>query len=486
MTSFKVVASKPGAWAGSPWSSDGEETVDLASVIAALEREQTPSDDRCQATRANRRGLLTLALIALILGAIIQLATSTPEPERSASGETRADVVFTNAKSGTCLNWPVDEPDKPSFVWCTDDHVFEVAKPVDMNNFGEPCQLAVRHYLGAKYDPSSRFTIGVIWPGDAVGTPSGGGNLLCGLQLLGPGGRPIPFKGKIADLDQSRVWPVGTCLGIDEATRRSTDVPAGCSSPHALEVAGAVNLATRFSGGFPAEPDQQAFLADGCAQCGGCLPRPTEAAGRRRGGPLRDGLTRELGGGQPPGVVQRRYPTRGRVGADGRQRQTAPDRPPRREIPGARPHGRSTSDVRGRPHGRRPAAGNRRHRDSAAVRAFLRTHVGTCVRAHFSAHFSAPSAPTSAPTPAPTSESTSPPPPEPTSEPTPAPTTTATPPPALGPPPGPPPPPTEPPPGPPPPTSESAEPPPGVLEIPGMAPITLPWLAPPPPPPSGA
>ena len=404
MTSFKVVASKPGAWAGSPSSSDGEETVDLASVIAALEREQTPSDERCQATRANRRGLLTLALIALILGAIIQLATSTPERERSASGETRADVVFTNAKSGTCLNWPVDEPDKPSFVWCTDDHVFEVAKPVDMNNFGEPCQLAVRHYLGAKYDPSSRFTIGVIWPGDAVGTPSGGGNLLCGLQLLGPGGRPIPFKGKIADLDQSRVWPVGTCLGIDEATRRSTDVPAGCSSPHALEVAGAVNLATAVPRRIPGRAGPAGIPGRRVRPGGGRLPRPTEAARRRSGGQLRDGLTRELGGGQPPGVVQRRYPTRGRVGADGRQRQQPPTDLP--VVKSRRPHpGRSTSDLEDAPtvaarpprpspprlsrHRRRPAPTSAPSSEPTPAPNFgapLRADVGVRLHRHRRAH----------------------------------------------------------------------------------------------------
>ena len=471
MTSFKVVASKPGAWAGSPSSSGGEETVDLASVLAALERERTPTDERCQATRANRRGLLTLALIALILGAIIQLATSTPERERSASGETRADVVFTNAKSGTCLNWPVDEPDKPSFVWCTDDHVFEVAKPVDMNNFGEPCQLAVRHYLGAKYDPSSRFTIGVIWPGDSVGTPSGGGNLLCGLQLLGPGGRPIPFKGKIADLDQSRVWPVGTCLGIDEASRRSTDVPAECSSPHALEVVGAVNLASRFPGGFPAEPEQQAFLADGCAQAADAYLAPRKlreaglavnyetispaswAAGSRQAS-CNVGTRRADGWAPMVGSVKQ-PPTDLAV-------VKSPAPPPPTQAP---PTFEDAPTIAARP----PETVATETQPPPAPTSAPTSEPSSAP----------PSAPTPAPTPAPTSEPTSAPPPEPTSEPS----TTATSPPALGPPPGPSP--SGPPPGPPPPASESAEPPPGVFEIPGMAPITLPWLAPPPPPPAG-
>jgi Septum formation len=466
--SFKVVASKPGPWTGSPSASDGEETVDLASVIAALERERTPCVDRGATTRANRRGVLTLALIALILGAIIQLATSTPERERSATGETRADVVFSNAKSGTCLNWPVDAPDKPSFVWCTDDHVFEVAKPVDMNNFGEPCQLAVRHYLGAKYDPNSRFTIGVIWPGDAVGTPAGGGNLLCGLQLLGPGGRPIPFKGKIADLDQSRVWPVGTCLGIDDASHRSTDVPAECAKPHALEVAGAVNLAARFPGGFPAEPEQQAFLADGCAKAAEAYLAPRKlreagvavnyetvspaswAAGSRQ---VSCDVGTRRGDGWAPVVGSVRQPP-----TDLPVVQSPPAAPPPEEPP--------------------------TFEDAPTVDARPPVTVAPETQPPSVAPTSAP---TSEPSPAPSSE----PPPAPSSEPTPAPTSeptsTAASPQPLGPPPGPPqstsaaP----PPPPPSPPTSEAAGPPPGVIEIPGMAPITLPWLAPPPPAPAG-
>ena len=476
MTSFKVVASKPGVWAGAPSSSDGEETVDLASVLAALERERIPSDERCQATRSNRRGLLTLALIALILGATIQLATSTPERERSASGETRADVVFTNAKSGTCLNWPVDEPNKPSFVWCTDDHVFEVAKPVDMNNFGEPCQQAVRHYLGAKYDPSSRFTIGVIWPGDAVGTPSGGGNLLCGLQLLGPGGRPIPFKGKIADLDQSRVWPVGTCLGIDEASRRSTDVPAECSSPHALEVAGAVNLATRFPGGFPAEPEQQAFLADGCAQAADAYlaPRKLREAGLAVNYETVSPASWAAGSRQVSCDVGTRR-------ADGWSPMVGSVKQPPTDLPVVRSSAPAPPTEAPRTFEDAPTVAAR---PPETVAARPPETVATETQPASVAPTSAPtSEPTSAPTPAPTSE----PPPAPTSEPAPepptTPTTTATSPPALGPPPGPSP--SGPPPGPPPPTSESAEPQPGVFEIPGMAPITLPWLAPPPPPPPG-
>ena len=77
----------------------------------------------------------------------------TPDTRDAPSGDSRAGVVFSNAQSGTCLSWPADSPDKPSFVQCRDDHMFEVAKAVDMSNFDEPCQAAVRQYLGRPVRP---------------------------------------------------------------------------------------------------------------------------------------------------------------------------------------------------------------------------------------------------------------------------------------------------------------------------------------------
>lgn len=204
-------------------------------------------------------------MVFLLVGGVIQLFTATPETRTRVDGGSRASVVFSNAGTGTCLSWPPDAPEKPSFVQCRSDHMFEVAKPVDMNSFGEPCQLAVREYLGTRYDPNSRFTISVLWAGDADPAVTGDRNLLCGLQLLGPEGKPIPFKGRIVDLDQSKVWPAGTCLGID-SSNRSTDIPVDCSVPHGLEVTGAVGLAERFPGGAPSDQDQRAFIGQACTR----------------------------------------------------------------------------------------------------------------------------------------------------------------------------------------------------------------------------
>jgi hypothetical protein len=462
--SWTIVASKLDPANESPSSSNGAETVDLASVLAALGTPQTPVEEQQRTARANRRGLLTLALIGLILGGVIQLATSTPQRERTASnGESRADVVFGNANSGTCLGWPPDEPDKPSFVQCAGDHMFEVIKPVPMNNFGEPCQLAAREYLGNRYDPSSRFTISVIWPGDAVGTPASQRNLLCGLQLLGPGGRAIPFKGKIAELDQSRVWPPGTCIGIDEATHRSTDVPADCSSPHALEVAGAANLAERFPDGFPAEPEQLAFLSDVCTRTADAYLAPTTlaavgmavhydtvspvswAAGSRQASCA---IGTPADGGWAPKVGS----TRVQPLVDGPAPAPPPPSPPA-EPPQAEPPAESRTQA---PVTNQPPPS------------------------------SAPSLAPSSTAPSTPSSTNAAPPPVYTTPPLAAPTTVT----AAPPPPGAPLPPGASPQGPAPgpaaAATESTGPQPGVIEIPGMAPITLPWMVPPPPAPPEA
>ena len=74
------------------------------------------------------------------------------------------------------------------------------------------------------------------------------------------------FKGKVAGVDQSKVWPAGTCLGIDSTTNQPTDVPVDCAAPHAMEVTGTVNLAEKFPGALPAEPEQDGFIKDSCTK----------------------------------------------------------------------------------------------------------------------------------------------------------------------------------------------------------------------------
>lgn len=241
---------------------------------------------------STRRALLLTALGALLIaGVVTALPIGGRGPLGSYAAADRptgaAGKTFADAGPGDCLNWPENAPDAATIVDCAQEHRFEVADSVDMRTYPgseygpdaeppspariqqislEQCEPAVERYLGVRYDPNSRFSISLLWAGDRAWKQSGERRMLCGLQLPGPGNQQVVFSGRIADLDQSKVWPAGTCLGIDPATNQPTDVPADCSAPHAMEITGAVNLAERFPDALPSEPDQDAFIKDVCTR----------------------------------------------------------------------------------------------------------------------------------------------------------------------------------------------------------------------------
>ena len=182
-------------------------------------------------------------------------------------------------------------------VDCKDDHRFEVAESVDMRTFPgseygpdaappsiariqqisqEQCSAAVKQYLGTQFDPNSRYTVSMLWSGDRAWRQSGERRMLCGLQLPGANNQQLAFKGKVADVDQSKVWPAGTCLGIDPSTNQPTDIPIDCAAPHAMEVSGAVNLAEKFPAGLPPEPEQDGFIKDACTRMTDAYLAPTQ------------------------------------------------------------------------------------------------------------------------------------------------------------------------------------------------------------------
>ena len=244
-----------------------------------------------QAT-STRRALLLTALGGLLIAGVI---TALPRSEGANAGLNasaislgpRGNDTFDHAKSGDCLNWPDRTPDAAEIVDCKDEHRFEVAESVDMRTFPgseygpdaappsaariqqisqEQCSAAVRRYLGARFDPNSRFTTSMLWSGDKAWRQSGERRMLCGVQLPGPNNQQLAFQGKVADVDQSKVWSAGTCLGIDPTTNQPTDIPVDCAAPHAMEVTGTVNLAEKFPAGLPPEPDQDAFIKDACTR----------------------------------------------------------------------------------------------------------------------------------------------------------------------------------------------------------------------------
>jgi hypothetical protein len=203
------------------------------------------------------------------------------------SGKAKGTAAFASAKAGSCLTWPDKDPDSATIVDCKNDHRFEVAESVDMRTYPgteygpgaapptaariqqislEQCQPAVQGYLADKFDPNSKFTISLLWSGDRAWKQDGERRMLCGLQLPGSDNQQTAFKGRVADVDQSKVWPAGTCLGIDPPTNQPIDVPVDCGAPHAMEVTGAVNLAEKFSGALPSEADQDTFIKDACTR----------------------------------------------------------------------------------------------------------------------------------------------------------------------------------------------------------------------------
>ncbi|MEO3759923.1 septum formation family protein [Mycobacterium sp. B14F4] len=245
---------------------------------------------RIHATSTHRALLLT-ALGALLIAGFI---TALPQTE-GASGLTastislgpRGNDTFKHAKPGDCLNWPDRTPDAAEIVDCKAEHRFEVAESVDMRTFPgseygpeaappsaariqqisqEQCSASVKRYLGPRFDPNSRFTVSMLWSGEKAWRQSGERRMLCGLQLPGANNQQLAFAGKVAEIDQSKVWPVGTCLGIDPTTNQPTDIPVDCAAPHAMEVTGAVNVAEKFPAGLPPEPEQDSFIKDACTR----------------------------------------------------------------------------------------------------------------------------------------------------------------------------------------------------------------------------
>jgi predicted heme/steroid binding protein len=243
---------------------------------------------------ATRRALLLTALGGLLIAGLVTALPIGNGPGRLAGyidpvppTGSKGNDAFNRAVSGDCLMWPDRLPEAATIVDCKDEHRFEVAESIDMRTFPgseygpqapppsatrieqisqEQCDSAVRRYLGAKFEPNSKFIISMLWSGDKAWRQFGDRRMLCGSQLPGTGNEQLAFKGKVADVDQSKVWPDGTCLGIDPSTNQPTDIPIDCAAPHAMEVTGTVNLLAKFPDALPPEPEQDGFIKDSCTK----------------------------------------------------------------------------------------------------------------------------------------------------------------------------------------------------------------------------
>ena len=328
---------------------------------------------------STRRALLLTALGGLLIAGVITALPRSEAPRHGCNASTislgpRGNETFDNAKSGDCLNWPDRTPDAAEVVDCKDEHRFEVAESVDMRTFPgseygpdaappspariqqisqEQCQVAVRRYLGARFDPNSRFTVSMMWSGDKAWRQSGERRMLCGLQLPGPNNQQLAFQGKVADIDQSKVWPAGTCLGIDPTTNQPTDIPVDCAAPHAMEVTGAVNLAEKFPGRAAARTRTGHVHQGRLHPDDRRLPGADPAAQHHADADLQHHLAAQLVGGQPPGVVQHRRHARQRRLVDAAQQRQGPAADQRSAADTAAGHPRGAAEPPADPDARR-------------------------------------------------------------------------------------------------------------------------------------
>lgn len=270
---------------------DAPAESDAAADSDATEK---PAPRTVQASKARR--LLALVAIGAIGAAAVTIGVSggfdrSEKLAVPASAETvgAASVSsFGTSDAGDCLQWtPTDDPDTDrqdlAEVTCAEPHRFEVAETIDLGLYpvaefavgaaypdatrfaslrDEHCVTAVQDYTGGRFDPTGKYSVGLMFPSQA-GWAAGERAIRCGIQQTGASSALQVMTGSVADQDQSTVWEAGSCVGIEAGV--PTD-PIDCAAPHAFEVVAVVDLAAQFPGGLPSVEDQDAYLEPTCTQ----------------------------------------------------------------------------------------------------------------------------------------------------------------------------------------------------------------------------
>ncbi|MFC7957237.1 septum formation family protein [Rhodococcoides kroppenstedtii] len=254
--------------------------------------EPGPSRRTVQAAKARR--LLALVAIGAVGAAAVTIGVSggfdrsENLPAPTAAGPSAGTVSFDSSDAGDCLQWtPTDDPDTDrqdlAEVSCAEPHRFEVARTVNLATFpvaefatGSPypdasrfaalrdehCVAAVQDYTGGRFDPTGRYSVGLMFPSQA-GWANGERSIRCGIQQTGATSALQEMVGRVADQDQSTVWDAGTCVGVESGV--PTD-PVDCGTAHAFEVVSVVDLGAQFPGGLPSVDDQDRYLEPTCTQ----------------------------------------------------------------------------------------------------------------------------------------------------------------------------------------------------------------------------
>jgi putative regulator of septum formation len=199
-----------------------------------------------------------------------------------------------DSPSGTCLDWPAENPRAMRPLDCALPHVFEVtgnveiskdyapsAPPPDEKRWqeiaGDKCTAGVAAYLGGKLDPFGKYTVSALKPTDEQWR-SGDRKLRCGLHRVTALGTRLRTKGSAHGQDQSNVYDIGTCFALKD---KGSGDPTDCSKAHAVEIVGNADLSAAFPNGFPAPDAQATKLAELCGQAVGSYTGGLDLASKK-------------------------------------------------------------------------------------------------------------------------------------------------------------------------------------------------------------
>ncbi|MVU79770.1 hypothetical protein GPX89_21315 [Nocardia sp. ET3-3] len=243
-----------------------------------------------------RWGLLAMAVgvtLAVLITMFVSNGFDSNRVKAHAPGATPptgavAGSAFGTAAAGDCLTWSKAGATDLKKLDCGSKHMFEVTGVVDLSKYpgrefgpgaaypdslrftelrDEHCVSASQAYLGGKLDPRGKFDVGLIQPGKD-GWKAGERTLRCGLQVKTTNGEAaITSTGSVRDVNQSKVYDTGTCIGIKNGL--PTGEPVDCTQPHTYEMMSTVDLGTHFNGGPPSKDEQDKFMSDQCAKDAG-------------------------------------------------------------------------------------------------------------------------------------------------------------------------------------------------------------------------
>jgi Septum formation len=199
-----------------------------------------------------------------------------------------------DSPSGTCLDWPAENPRAMRRLDCAQPHVFEVtgnveisadypsaAPPPDEKRWqeiaAEKCTPGVTEYLGGKLDPFGKYTVSALKPTDEQWR-SGDRKLRCGIHRVTPLGNRLRTKGSAHGQDQSNVYDVGTCFALND---KEPGDPIDCTRAHAFEIVGNADLSVAFPAEFPNVDVQKAKLAELCGQLVGSYTGGLDLASKK-------------------------------------------------------------------------------------------------------------------------------------------------------------------------------------------------------------